>query len=70
MSNGLDPDQDRRCVGPDPGSNCLQGYQLTTKIAASRQILNSVFYYQHFMVSFFKEIIYFVHLFRSDLLVP
>ena len=24
MSNGLDPDQDRRSVGPDPGPNCLQ----------------------------------------------
>ena len=24
MSNGLDPDQDRRSVGPDPGSNSLQ----------------------------------------------
>ena len=24
MSNGLDPDQDRRSVGPDLCSNCLQ----------------------------------------------
>ena len=24
-SNGLDPDQDRRSVGPDLGPNCLQG---------------------------------------------
>ena len=24
VSNGLDPDQDRRCVGPDLGPNCLQ----------------------------------------------
>ena len=23
VSNGLDPDQDRRSVGPDLGSNCL-----------------------------------------------
>ena len=23
-SNGLDPDQDRRSVGPDLGPNCLQ----------------------------------------------
>ena len=23
-SNGLDPDQDQRCVGPDIGTNCLQ----------------------------------------------
>ena len=24
MSNGLDPDQDRYSVRPEPGSNCLQ----------------------------------------------
>ena len=24
VSNGLDPDQDRRFVGPDQGPNCLQ----------------------------------------------
>ena len=24
VSNSLDPDQDRRCVGPDLGPNCLQ----------------------------------------------
>ena len=24
MSNSLDPDQDRRSVGPDLGPNCLQ----------------------------------------------
>ena len=24
MSNSLDPDQDRRPVGPDQGPNCLQ----------------------------------------------
>ena len=24
VSNGLDPDQDRRSVGPDQGPNCLQ----------------------------------------------
>ena len=23
VSNGLNPDQDRRYVGPDPGPNCL-----------------------------------------------
>ena len=28
MSNGLDPDQDRRSVGPDMRPNCLQ--RLTT----------------------------------------
>ena len=35
MSNGLDPDQDRRFVGPDLGPNCFKKYQQTTKIAAS-----------------------------------
>ena len=24
VSNGLDPDQERHCVGPDLGLNCLQ----------------------------------------------
>ena len=24
MSNGLDQDQERYCVGPDMGSNCLK----------------------------------------------
>ena len=24
VSNSLDPDQDRHCVGPDLGPNCLQ----------------------------------------------
>ena len=24
VSNGLDPDQDRRDIGPDLGSNCLR----------------------------------------------
>ena len=26
MSNGLDPDQDRRYVGPDLGPNCLSQF--------------------------------------------
>ena len=29
VSNGLDPDQDRRYVGPDLGPNCFKGYQQT-----------------------------------------
>ena len=33
-SNGLDPDQDRRSVGPDLGPNCLQR---TKKVAASKE---------------------------------
>ena len=35
MSNSLDPDQARHFVGPDLGSNCLQSYQQTTKVATS-----------------------------------
>ena len=35
-SNGLDPDQDRRFVGPDLGPNCFKGYQQTTKVASSK----------------------------------
>ena len=31
VSNGLDPDQDRRCVGPDLGSNCLQRISVDEK---------------------------------------
>ena len=27
VSNGLDPDQDRRSVGPDMGPNCLQRFK-------------------------------------------
>ena len=30
-SNGLDPDQDRRSVGPDLGPNCLQEYSADEK---------------------------------------
>ena len=31
MSNSFDPDQDRRSVGPDLGSNCLQRLPLARK---------------------------------------
>ena len=31
VSNGLDPDQDRHCVGPDLGPNYLQRSRLATK---------------------------------------
>ena len=37
VSNNLDPNQDRHSMGPDLGTNCLQGYQQTTKITASWQ---------------------------------
>ena len=32
MSHGLDPDQDRRSVGPDLGPNCLQRLELPIAI--------------------------------------
>ena len=32
VSNGLDPDQDRRSVGPDMGSNCSQRLSADDKI--------------------------------------
>ena len=35
---GLDPDQDRHCIGPDLGLNCLcNRYQQTTKVAAVKK---------------------------------
>ena len=38
MSNSLDPDQDRRFVGPDLGINCLQRLSaVTTKVTASKE---------------------------------
>ena len=37
VSNGLDPDQDRRSVGPDLGPNCLQMLlSADGKVAASK----------------------------------
>ena len=37
MSNRLDPDQDRRYVGPDPGPNCLQRLSADAKVVASKE---------------------------------
>ena len=37
MSNGLDPDQDRRFVGPDMGSDCFQRLSADDKIATSKE---------------------------------
>ena len=37
VSNGLDPDQDRRSVGPDLCPNCLQRLSAGNKSRASRQ---------------------------------
>ena len=36
VSNGLDPDQDRRSVGPDLGSIGLRRLSATTKATASK----------------------------------
>ena len=43
LSNGLNPDQARRFVGPDLILNCLQDFQQTTKIADGRQSVNLLF---------------------------
>ena len=40
VSNSLDPVQNWHSVGPDLGPNCLQKYQQTTKIAASKDRVN------------------------------
>ena len=46
MSNGLDPDQDRRSVGPDLGPNCLHSSDLQTqKIYMRRFIFYKIVYY-------------------------
>ena len=37
MSNSLDPDQDRHSVDPDLGQTVWDGYQQTTKVAASKE---------------------------------
>ena len=37
VSNGLDPDQDRRFVSPDLGPNCLQRLSADAKVAASKE---------------------------------
>ena len=40
MSNGLDPEKDRRSVGPDPGSGLdrLQRFSADDKIAVTKEI--------------------------------
>ena len=37
MSNGLDPGQDRRYVGPDLGPNCLQRLSADDKMLAKKE---------------------------------
>ena len=41
VSNCLDPDQDRRFVGPDLGPYCLQSLSADQKVATSKERLNS-----------------------------
>ena len=42
MSNGLDPDQDRRTVGPDLVQAVCKGHQQMTKVVASKHRVNLV----------------------------
>ena len=37
VSNGLDPDQDRRYVGPDLGPNCLQRLSADDRTLAKKE---------------------------------
>ena len=37
MSHGLDPNQDRRFVGPDQGPNCLKMLSVDTKGDAHKE---------------------------------
>ena len=41
MSNSLDPDQDRRPVGPNLGPNCLKGCKQMTKVATCKERANT-----------------------------
>ena len=41
VSNCLDPDQDRRFVGPDLGPYCLQRLSADHKVATSKERVNS-----------------------------
>ena len=41
VSNSLDPDQDRHCVGPDLGPNCLQRLSAGNKVDTSMKKLHS-----------------------------
>ena len=52
MSNSLDPDQDRHCVTPDQGPNCLQRLSGDDKITSSkkRENLIDVMSSQHTMM--------------------
>ena len=43
VSNLLDPDQDRHCVGPDLGPNCLQRLSADEKSPLARKVLKEAF---------------------------
>ena len=45
MSKGLNPGQNRRSVGPDLGSNSLEGDQQTKKVAPSIDRVNGSAHY-------------------------
>ena len=42
VSNGLDPDQDQCCVGPDLIPNCLQTLSVDDKSLLARKELNHI----------------------------
>ena len=48
LANSLDPDQDRRSVGPDLGPNCLKMIVFVIKRYISRHVL--IVLWQHFQV--------------------
>ena len=61
MSNGLNPDQDRRFVGPDPGPNCLQ--RLSAAYASTRKVLRRFLW----QISFFWSVCLFVLMFDRNI---
>ena len=46
MSKGLDPDQDRRLVGPDLSLNCVQRCQQLTKVATIKERAQDLFKFE------------------------
>ena len=62
VPNGLDPDQDRRTVGPDLGPNCLQ--RLSAALARKELILKRSTWYHPRSIDDFFSIILIVILFK------
>ena len=62
VSNGLDPDQDRRFVGPDLDPNCLQ--RLSATLARKELILKRSTWYHPRSIDDFFSIILIVILFK------